>query len=200
MKKLKFLIVAAIVALTTAMVVVFSGCGSAAITGVYYKDGTVNTGTGESYLLELYSDGTYELSYRQSWHIGPDLGLTYGRWVTSYGAYEVTSEDTEMQTMNVHLSVPDRMTLVAFHRGATLVTADTSIWPAGDEANGVEPGISYTLYERAETETWATAEEFIAAYGKEYDMTCDGTSGAMVVELSSGYTQIPVDAAVPAAE
>ena len=30
MKKLKFLIVAAIVALTTAMVVVFSGCGSAA--------------------------------------------------------------------------------------------------------------------------------------------------------------------------
>ena len=83
MKKLKFLIVAAIVALTTAMVVVFSGCGSAAITGVYYKDGTVNTGAGESYLLELYSDGTYELTYRQSWHLGPDLGLTYGRFVNS---------------------------------------------------------------------------------------------------------------------
>ena len=105
-----------------------------------------------------------------------------------------------MMTTEVNPNVPDRRTLVASHRGATLITADTSIWPAGDEANGVEPGISYTLYERAETETWATAEEFIAAYGKEYDMTCDGTSGAMIVELSSGYTQIPVDAAVPAAE
>lgn len=200
MKKLKFLIVAAIVALTTAMVVVFSGCGSAAITGVYYKDGTVNTGAGESYLLELYSDGTYELTYRQSWHLGPDLGLTYGRFVKSYGEYDVTSEDAELQTSEVHLNVPDRMELVAFHRGATLVTADTSIWPEGDEASGVAPGISYTLYERAETETWETAEDFIAAYGKEYDMTCDGTNGSMIVELSSGYTQIPVDAAVPAAE
>lgn len=104
-----------------------------------------------------------------------------------------------MQTLNVHLSMPDRMALVANHRLATLVAVDTAAWPAGDEANGVAPGISYTLYERAETETWETAEEFIAAYGKEYDMQCDGTNGSMIVSLSSGYTQIPVDGAVVAA-
>lgn len=91
MKKIKFLIVAVIVALTTAMVVAFSGCGAASISGIYYQDGTVNTGNGESYMLELYDDGTYELTYRQTWYLGPDLGLTYGRWVKSYGAYEVTS-------------------------------------------------------------------------------------------------------------
>lgn len=197
MKKIKVLVVAAIATLTMAIVMAFAGCGAASIEGFYCKDTTMNAGNSESYKLELYSDGTYQLTYRQWFAIGPNLGLTYGRDVTSYGDYTVTAEDTEMSQTTVHLNMPERMQLVAFHRKATLVTVDTSAWPEANEAEGIEGGISYTLFERAETETWATAEEFIAAYGKEYDMVCDDAAGGLQVTVVG--TQIPLGA-VPAAE
>ena len=202
MKKIKLLLVAVIAVITTALVAVFAGCGgSAAIDGVYYKDGHMNTGNSESYMVELYSDGTYELLYEQYWHLGADLGLTYGRFVKSYGTYEVTESDEEAQTETVHLNAPDRMSLVAFHRQGTLVAVDTSAWPQGDEANGVAPGIKYTLYERAgDEEVWETAEDFIAAYGREYTMQLDKTSGFILsVALPDGVSQIPFASVAPAA-
>ena len=196
MKKIKVLVVAAIATLTMAIVMAFAGCGAASIEGFYCKDATINSGSSESYKLELYNDGTYRLTYRQWFALGPSLGLTYGRDVTSYGDYTVTAEDAEMSQTTVHLNMPERMQLVAFHRNATLVTADTSAWPEANEAEGIEGGISYTLMERAETETWATAEEFIAAYGREYDMVCDDAAGGLQVTVIG--TQIPVTSAVTA--
>lgn len=197
MKKLKFLIVAAIVALTTAMVVVFSGCGAAGISGLYYQDGHNGTGVSESYRLELYDDGTYQMLYMQEWDMGAGLTLAYGRLVTSYGTYDVTAEDTELQEKTVHLNMPDRMQLVAYHRQSINVAVDTALWPEGDEANGVAPGFSYTLMERAETEVWETAEDFIAAYGREYDVVCSDTDNSAVVTVNG--EQIPATEAVTAA-
>ena len=196
MKKIKVLVVAAIATLTMAIVMAFAGCGAASIEGFYNYDNTVGTGISESYKLELYSDGTYQLTYRQTWDMGASLSLTYGRDVTSYGDYTVTAEDTELQQLSVHLNMPERMQLVAFHRQKTIITADTAMWPEANEAEGIEGGISYTLMERAETETWATAEEFIAAYGREYDMVCDDAAGGLQVTVIG--TQIPVTSAVTA--
>lgn len=201
MKKIKLLFVAVLAIITTCIVAVFAGCSSASISGVYYKDGHMNTGNSESYMLELYSDGTYELLYEQYWHLNGDLALTYGRFVKSYGTFEVTESDADAQTQTVHLNMPDRMSLVAFHRQATLVTVDTAAWPQGDEANGVEPGIRYTLYERAgDEEYWATSEEFIAAYGREYDMSIEDVGHMILtVTLPEGVTQIPFASVQPAA-
>ncbi len=189
MKKLKVLLAACLVviaAVITATAAACSGSSQATLVGLYYKDGTVNTGSGESYTLEVYDDGTYELTYRQSWHLGESLSLTYGRLVTSYGTYEVTAEDETAGTTTYHLAAPDRMQLIAYHRLSTLIIVDTADWP--------EDGITYTLYERAETEIWETADEFIAAYGREYDMTWD--SIGYVLNVSVVGEQIPVDAAV----
>lgn len=198
MKKLKLFIVAAIAVLTTAMVVAFSGCGAAGISGLYYQDGHNGTGESESYRLELYDDGTYQMLYMQEWDMGDALTLAYGRLVTSYGTYDVTAEDTELQEKTVHLNMPDRMQLVAYHRQSINVAVDTALWPEGDEANGVAPGFSYTLMERAETEVWENAEDFIAAYGREYDVVCSDTDNSAVVTVNG--EQIPVTAAVtPAA-
>ncbi len=197
MKKIKVLVVAAIATLTMAIVMAFAGCGAASIEGFYNYDNTVGTGISESYKLELYSDGTYQLTYRQTWDMGASLSLTYGRDVTSYGDYTVTAEDTELQQLSVHLNMPERMQLVAFHRQKTIITADTAMWPEANEAEGIEGGISYTLMERAETETWATVEEFIAAYGREYDMVCEMGLGNMQVKVVG--EQIPATSAVPAA-
>ena len=197
MKKIKVLVVAAIAPLTMAIVMAFAGCGAASIEGFYNYDNTVGTGISESYKLELYSDGTYQLTYRQTWDMGASLSLTYGRDVTSYGDYTVTAEDTELQQLSVHLNMPERMQLVAFHRQKTIITADTAMWPEANEAEGIEGGISYTLMERAETETWATVEEFIAAYGREYDMVCEMGLGNMQVKVVG--EQIPATSAVPAA-
>ena len=199
MKKIKLLFVAVLAIITTCIVAVFAGCSSASISGVYYKDGHMNTGNSESYMVELYEDGTYELLYEHYWHLNGDLSLTYGRFVKSYGTYDVVAEDADAMTKTVHLNMPDRMSLVAFHRQVTLVTVDTAAWPEGDEANGVEPGIKYTLYERADEEIWKTAEEFIAAYGREYDLELDDIKGSIVtVTLPEGVEQIPKDGAVTA--
>lgn len=189
MKKLKVLVATSLVVLTagvTATAVGCSGDSEASLVGLYYKDGTVNTGSGESYTLEIYDDGTYELTYRQSWYLGENLSLTYGRLVTSYGSYEVTAEDETAGTTSYHLSAPERMQLIAHHRLSTLVTVDTADWPEG--------GITYTLYERAETEIWETADEFISAYGREYDMVWDSIGNVLTVSVVG--EQIPVDAAV----
>lgn len=198
MKKLKLFIVAAIAVLTTAMVVAFSGCGAAGISGLYYQDGHNGTGVSESYRLELYDDGTYQMLYMQEWDMGDALTLAYGRLVTSYGTFDVTAEDAELQEKTVHLNMPDRMQLVAYHRQSINVAVDTALWPEGDEANGVAPGFSYTLMERAETEVWETVEDFIAAYAREYDVVCSDTDNSAVVTVNG--EQIPVTAAVtPAA-
>lgn len=197
MKKLKFLIITAIVALTTALVVAFSGCGAAGISGLYYQDGHNGTGVSESYRLELYDDGTYQMLYIQGWDMGAGLTLAYGRLVTSYGTYDVTAEDAEVQEKTVHLNMPDRIQLVAYHRQAINVAVDTAIWPQGDEANGVAPGFQYALMERAETEVWENAEDFIAAYGREYDVVCSDTDNSAVVTVNG--EQIPATEAVTAA-
>lgn len=189
MKKLKMVIAACLVVLTvgvTATAVACSDSSEASLVGLYYKDGTVNTGSGESYTLEVYDDGTYELTYRQTWYLGESLALTYGRLVTSYGTYEVTAEDATAGTTTYHLAMPDRIQLIAYHRLSTLVIVDTADWPDG--------GINYTLYERAETEIWETADEFIAAYGREYDMVWDSIGYALTVNVVGD--QIPVDGAV----
>lgn len=197
MKKLKFLIITAIVALTTALVVAFSGCGAAGISGLYYQDGHNGTGVSESYRLELYDDGTYQMLYIQGWDMGAGLTLAYGRLVTSYGTYDVTAEDAEVQEKTVHLNMPDRIQLVAYHRQAINVAVDTAIWPQGDEANGVAPGFQYALMERAETEVWENAEDFIAAYGREYDVVCSDVDNSAVVTVNG--EQIPATEAVTAA-
>lgn len=167
--------------------------------GVYYSATTTNLPenggtTREIYSLELFSNGTYEMTYSQGWTIQA-ITLNYGRDVTSYGNYTVTSDADGVK--EVKLDMPTRMQLAVTHRNRTILTVDTANWPTtvnedGETVNGIE----YTLYERAETETWETVEAFIAAYGRAYTVQCDTTVGGMVVVVEG--TQIPVMAAVTA--
>jgi hypothetical protein len=95
------------------------------------------------------------------------------------------------------LDLPTRIQLCVFHRDGTLLTVDTENWPAGDEANDVAAGIEYTLMERADTETWETAEAFLAAYGRAYTVECDTVKGGMTVTVTG--EQIPLTGAVTSA-
>lgn len=191
MKKVKKLMITLVaVAAVVFACVSFAACGTPKSEGLYYTAAIQNQGVSYSYKLELFDNGTYEMTYDYDWSISA-VALTYGRNVTSYGTYTVEAEDAELNTKNVKLAAPTRIQLCVHHRNGVLLTVDTDAWPAGDPDNGIAAGIEYSINERAETETWETVDEFIAAYGKEYTVEIDTSKGAMVVTVVG--EQIPAD-------
>lgn len=216
MKKAKIIAAALLIGLLSALsCVAFAGCSSRAAktTGLYFEDNIALTGSPDDgatknpssfYRLELFDDGTYELSFTHWWVLGykeamtpgKPLELTYGRNVVSYGEYTQDSADEAAGTITVSLALPTRVQMVAFFRDNELVAVDSDNWPMGNEAEGIQPGISYKLQSSADAESWETAEEFVKGYGKEYTAVCTGTTGQMDIELKDGYEQIPFDNAV----
>ncbi len=151
-----------------------------------------------AYTLEIYSNGTYSMNYETMWAI-PQVTLTYGRDITAYGKYEVKEENAEEGTITYTLSLPTRITMITEERSSVTLVVDTDRWPAGDPENEVAAGITYTLNARAETEVWENAEDFIAAYGRSYEVEVDTVTGSMKVTVLDGE-QIPADAAVKPAD
>ena len=147
-----------------------------------------------TYTLEIFSDGTYRMNYETRWAI-PVVTLVYGRDITAYGEYEVKEENAEEGTITYTLLMPTRITMIHEERSSVSAVVDTDNWPAGDPDNDVAPGFTYTLNARAETEVWEKAEDFIAAYGRSYEVIVDTVIGSMKVTVVNGE-QIPGDAAV----
>ena len=198
-KKLVALMTAVSILATTGVAMVsMSGCGAKteAVYAYYAYQNHADAANPVQYAykLEVMSDGTYVMNYETMWGI-PFVTLVYGRDITSYGKLtDVTTADAEEGVKVYKLEMPTRMVLIAEERSAITVNVDTDNWPAGDVENDIPAGITYTLNARAETEIWETAEDFIAAYGREYTVTCDTTTGSMTVEVVG--TQIPADGAV----
>lgn len=201
MKGKKLIAIAAATMALGTSVAVAAGCGAVESKGLYasyyyHNHKELDTPVSYSYKLEVFSDGTYELNYETMWAL-PVVTLVYGRELTSYGKYtDVTPSDAEEGIAVYKLELPTRMTMIHESRSSVTLAVDTARWPQGDPANDVAPGITYTLNERAETETWETAESFIAAYGRAYTVTCDTTNGSMKVQVEG--EQIPADGAVKA--
>jgi frataxin-like iron-binding protein CyaY len=185
-------------ALAFVLTFTIASCGKKEVVsdGVYYNVKYVNNKdagcTNENYLLKLFSDNTYELTYDQSWSIHL-VSLNYGRKVISYGTFTETANADGIRS--VELQKPNRIQLATFHRGQAKFTVDTNNWPSKtDEDGNVVNGIEYTLMERAETETWETKEDFMNAYGRSYKADLDLEKGIMTITVDG--TQIPVGAAV----
>lgn len=200
----KKIVLLAVAAATVASCVAFSACGSAKSEGLYAKYNAHNhtdmtNPVSDTYKLEVFSDGTYILNYESLWAL-PVVTLVYGRDLTSYGTYTVDESNTEEGAVVYILEMPTRMSLIHMDRSATSLVVDTDRWPEGDPVEGTPAGITYTLNARAETETWETADAFIAAYGRTYKMTCDTTTGAITdIEITNhNGEQIPGDGAVKA--
>lgn len=206
MKKAKIIAVALATAAVASCVALTACSGGATSEGLYayynsQNHSDVNNPISYTYKLEVFSDGTYELNYETMWAI-PVVDLVYGRDLTSYGTYTVDESNTEEGTAVYVLEMPDRIQFIGNERGAITADIDTARWPQGDEAEGIAPGFTYTLNARAETEVWETADQFIAAYGRAYKITCDLTSGTITkVEITShNGEQIPGDNAVKPVE
>lgn len=199
MKKNKIALAAAALAVSATMLASMTACGAPKSTGLFYSPNETANGTSEHYKLELFEDGTYEMTYFHRW-VFNGLGLTYGRDVVSYGEYTVTATDEDLGTQTVELGTPTRIQMCAFHRNGTLVTVDTANWPEVDaDGDGAADPVEYTLYERADTESWESAEAFLAAYGRTYTAECDTVKGSLTVTVNG--EQIPAMGAVtPAAE
>lgn len=135
------------------------------------------------------------------WQAQELFALAYGRDLTAYGTLTVKEENAEEGTITYSLSMPTRLTMIHEERSAVTTVVDTANWPAGNPAEDVAPGFTYTLNARAETETWENAADFIAAYGRTYEIVCDTTNGTMTVTITSNNgEQIPADAAVTPVE
>ncbi|MBP5254456.1 MAG: hypothetical protein J6Z23_03635 [Lachnospiraceae bacterium] len=198
-KRIISLVLVAVMVLS--MGIGMTSCGGAKSIGLYsqqYQHNHTDNADPVSYTykLEVYSDGTYSLNYESLWGI-PVVTLVYGRDLTAYGKYTVKEQNDEEGTITYSLEMPTRMTLIAQERSSVTMVVDTDNWPKGDEAEDIKPGITYTLNARAETEVWENAADFLAAYGRTYDIVCDTTNGTMKVTVTSNEgKQIPADGAV----
>ena len=206
MKKAKIIAVALATAAVASCVALTACSGGVKSEGMYAYYNLTNHADAEkplayTYKLEVFSDGTYELNYETMWAM-PLYTLTFGRDLTSYGKYTIDETNTEEGVTVYVLEMPTRLQLIGNERNSITVDVDTDRWPEGNEAEGVAPGIIYTLNARQETEVWENAADFIAAYGRAYKITCDTTSGSITdVEITShNGEQIPADAAVKPVE
>ena len=188
-----------VVVLALSCCLVMTGCGAPKTTGLYsyqylHNHADAADPVSYAYTLEVYSDNTYRLNYETMWGM-PMYTLVYGRDLTAYGKCSVKEKNEDEGTITYTLEMPTRLTMIHEERSSVSTVVDTDNWPKGDEAEGVAPGITYTLNARAETEVWENAADFIAAYGRTYEIVCDTVTGTMKVTVTNGE-QIPAAAAV----
>lgn len=161
----------AVLALSTASL---ASCGAAKTTGIYQSQHIANMTEGDNvselYHLEVFEDKTYTLEYNYTFAVS-GMGINYGRNVRSAGKYTVKAEDAEAGTKTFSLEMPTSIVMTATHRNGTKVVIDSNNWNTKDEdGDGKADPIEYVLMERAETETWESAADFIASYGRTYEM------------------------------
>ena len=198
-KRIVSLVLAAIMLLSMSL----AGCGGTKTVGLYsqqyqHNHTDVADPVSYTYTLEVYSDGTYRLNYETLWGI-PVVTLVYGRDLTSYGKYTEKERNDEEGTVTYTLEMPTRMTFIGQERSSVNLVVDTDNWPKGDEAEDVAPGFTFTLNARAETEVWENAADFLANYGRAYEVVCDTVNHTMKVTVTShDGQQIPADGAVVA--
>lgn len=204
MKNKKLISVVFAILLMVTMCLSLTGCGAKSV-GLYsqqylHNHTDMKDPVSYAYKLEVFKDGTYIMNYETMWAI-PVVTLTYGRDITAYGKYEVKSESPEEGTITYTLSMPTRLSFIHEERSSVSCVVDTARWPEGNAAEEIAPGFTYTLNARAETEVWENAADFIAAYGRSYEVVCDTTKGTMkVTVISHDGVQIPGDAAVKPVE
>lgn len=153
-------------------------------------DGVNYNHTIETYELELYSDSTYVITYAQT-NAFTSLDMTYGRIIKSSGTYTISNESEETNTYE--LAMPTHVTLAAHSRSNIHTYADSANWNEGNAAEGIDPGLNYKLYDYAQLETYETADEFIAHFGKKYTVVTNNSLDSMVVTVVDGsQVEIPL--------
>lgn len=202
----KLLIALAVLCAAVTACLAFAGCGeeAAELTGTYkyYEVNNHNTALyperaqSQEYRLDVFSDNTYVMTHQTFWAMASGPDMVCGREMIYFGTY--TTESTSEETVVYNLEKPTR--IVFFHQERSNVAnfVDTDNWPqVTEDSDGY---FRYQVSQRAGTEEWATAEDFIAAYYRTYTVTCNTTAGSMEVAVTShngveidGYSQVNPD-------
>lgn len=144
------------------------------------------------YTLELYEDNKYTLTLVADWVPAPVFNTT--RKIVSYGTY--TSTDGENGTKNIQIAAPTRIEFYSYGTNLSLRNYVDTANRYSDTA-WVEPSefnpYGYVMYQhqqRAVPEVWASPEEFIAAYGRTYDIVVNADNTMTITVTSHDGVQI----------
>lgn len=184
-------------ALATGMSLTSCGAGQAKLVGTYQTEHIATLAQGESQdgsdgdnwqtmmNAKLYADKTYEFQFYYTFGVF-NFPFNYGRNITSWGKYTIESEDADLGTKVIKLEMPTAVELVVTHRNATKIIIDSTNWPQvdADEDGNIDP-VEYVLMERASTETWENAADFVASYGRAYTLDVNSVGEITKVTIDS---------------
>ena len=205
-KKILIALVTLCAALTACLA--FAGCSEDPVELVgmykYYEVSNHNTAKdparaySQEYRLDLYSDNTYVMTHQAFWGMANGPDMVCGREMVYFGTYTTVSESSVDGSAVYNLEKPTRIILFHQERSEVANSVDTDNWPqVTEDSDGY---FRYQVSQRAGTEEWATAEDFIEAYYRTYTVTCDTASKSMEVKVTShngveidGYSQVNSD-------